>query len=97
MKIEKRLQKIYRRYYNLLIAEDLWKFIKYLSNIVNNLSEGIHRIKCKYGHHDKKCEIVELNHCNCVLEYTNAKDNLIECKCLSCNKSYQRKSDEKLK
>ena len=27
-----------------------------LSNLVNNLSEGIHRIKCKYGHDDKKCE-----------------------------------------
>ena len=26
-----------------------------LSNLVNNLSEGIHKIKCKYGH-DKKCE-----------------------------------------
>ena len=27
-----------------------------LSNLVNNLSEGTHRIKCKYGHDDKKCE-----------------------------------------
>ena len=27
-----------------------------LSNLVNNLSEGIHRIKCKYKHDDKKCE-----------------------------------------
>ena len=24
-----------------------------LSNVVNNLSEEIHRIKCKYGHDDK--------------------------------------------
>ena len=23
---------------------------------VNNLAEGIHKIKCKYGHDDKKCE-----------------------------------------
>ena len=29
--------------------------------------------------------------------YTNFKDDLIEYKCLSCNKSYQRKLDEKLK
>ena len=28
-----------------------------LSNIVNNLSEGINRIKCKFGHNDEKCEI----------------------------------------
>ena len=27
-----------------------------LSNLVNNLSEGIHRIKCKYRHDDKKLE-----------------------------------------
>ena len=26
-----------------------------LSNLVNNLSDEIHRIKCKYGHDDKKC------------------------------------------
>ena len=25
-----------------------------LSNLVNDLSEGIHRIKCKYRHDDKK-------------------------------------------
>ena len=27
-----------------------------LSNLVNILSEGIHKIKCKYGHEDKKCK-----------------------------------------
>ena len=27
-----------------------------LSNFVNNLSEGIHRIKWKFGLDDKKCE-----------------------------------------
>ena len=26
-----------------------------LSNLVNNLSEGIHRIKYEYRHDDKKC------------------------------------------
>ena len=25
-----------------------------LSNVVNNLSDGIHRIKCQQGHDDKK-------------------------------------------
>ena len=30
--------------------------VSLLSNLVNNLSERIHRIKCKYGHDDKKCE-----------------------------------------
>ena len=27
-----------------------------LSNLVNNLAEGIHRIKCKYGQGDRKCK-----------------------------------------
>ena len=27
-----------------------------LSNLVNNLSEGVHRIKCKYEYDDKKYE-----------------------------------------
>ena len=27
-----------------------------LSNLVNNLSERVHKSKCKYGHDDKKCE-----------------------------------------
>ena len=25
-----------------------------LSNLVNNVSEGIHKLKCKYGHDDAK-------------------------------------------
>ena len=35
-------------------------------------------------------------YCDCFLEYTNFKNDLIGCKCFSCNKSYQRKLDEKL-
>ena len=31
-----------------------------LSNLVNNLADVIHKIKCKYGHDDKKCETVKL-------------------------------------
>ena len=27
-----------------------------LPNLVNNLPEGIYKIKCKYGHDDQKCE-----------------------------------------
>ena len=69
-----------------------------LSNLVNNLSEGIHRIKCKYGHDDKKCETwgIKYKHCDCFLEYTNFKDDLIEYKCLICNKNCQIKFDQKL-
>ena len=41
-----------------------------LSNLVNNLSEGIHKIKCKYRQDDKKCETSGISHkvCNCFLE-----------------------------
>ena len=70
-----------------------------LSNLVNNISEGIHRIKRKYGHDDKKCETcrIKYKYCDCFLEYTNLKDNLIEYKRLCCNKNYQHKFDEQLK
>ena len=55
-----------------------------LSNLVNNLTEGIHKIKCKYGHNDKKSETCEIKYkdCECFLEYTNVKDDLTKYKCL---------------
>ena len=70
-----------------------------LSNLVNNLYEGIHRIKCKYKHDNKKCETcgIEYKYCDCFFEYPNFKNDLIERKCLCCNKNYQNKFDEKLK
>ena len=70
-----------------------------LSNLVNNLSEGIQRIKYKFGHDDKKCETfgIKYKYCDCFLEYTNFKDDLIEYERLCCNKNYQRKLDEKIK
>ena len=69
------------------------------SNLVNNLSKGLHKIKCKLEHDDKIWETyrIKCKHCDCFLEYTNFKDDLVEYKFLSCSKSYQRKFDEKLK
>ena len=32
-----------------------------LSNLVSNLAERIHKIKCKYGYHNKNVKPVELN------------------------------------
>ena len=51
-----------------------------LSNVVNNLSEGIHRIICKYEHDNKKCETcgIKYKYCDCFLECANFKDDLIE-------------------
>ena len=45
-----------------------------LSSIVHNLRQELHKVKSK--------------DCDCFLEYESAKDNLIKCKYLSCNKDY---------
>ena len=62
-----------------------------LSTFINNLSEGIHKIKCKYGRDNKKCETCEITCevCHCFLKYKNFEDDLIEYKCLWCNKNNQ--------
>ena len=70
------------------------------SNLLNNLSEAIHRIKCKFGNDDKKYETygIKYKYCDCFLEDTIVKDDLIEHnKCFCCYKKYQHKFDEKLK
>ena len=54
-----------------------------LSNLVDNLTERIHKIKCK--------------DCDCFLEYESVKGDLIKYECLSCNKDYSNKLHEKLK
>ena len=33
-----------------------------LTNLVNNLTEGIHKVKCKYGHDYKKCETFRIKY-----------------------------------
>ena len=54
-----------------------------LSNPADNPAEGVYKIKCK--------------DCNYFLEYESFKDNLIKDKCLSCNKEYSNRINEKLK
>ena len=88
--MEKKLQKIYLTYYNLFIAQYLWQAhfqilsIIFLKQFIElNVNSETCGIKYKY--------------CNCFLEYTNFKDDLIENKCFCCNKNYQHKFDEKLK
>ena len=46
------------------------------SNLVNNLSEEIHKIKCKYGHDNKKCEPcgIKYKYCDYLLKSMNFKD-----------------------
>ena len=64
-----------------------------LSNIVDSLAEGIHKTYCKYGHGNKNCEtcLIKDKDCECCLQYTNVKDDLILYKCLCCNRNYQKK------
>ena len=54
-----------------------------LTKLVDNLSEEIHKIKCK--------------ECDCSLTCDSIKNNLIKYKCLSCNKNYSEKLTEELK
>ena len=62
-------------------------------------SEEIHKIKCKYGHGDKKCETCGNTYrvCDCFLQYTNFKDDLKKYNCLCCNKNYRKNFHEELK
>ena len=39
---------------------------------------------------------IKYKYCDCFLEYTNFKDDLIEYKCLCCNRNYQKNFDKKL-
>ena len=42
-----------------------------LSNLVNNLSEEAHRIKCKFGYDGKKCEICGIKCISCAINKNN--------------------------
>ena len=74
-----------------------------LLHLLNNLSEGIHKIKCKYGWKNdemmkkSKVYIIKYKYCDFLLEYMNFKEYLIEYKCLRCSNSHQQKFDEMLK
>ena len=63
-----------------------------LSNLFDNLSERIHKIKCKYRYYNKKCKssAIKYKDCECCLEYTNIKDDLILYKCLCFNRNCQK-------
>ena len=43
----------------------------------------------------KNCKTCRINYRDCefCLEYTRVKDDLVECKCLFCNKNYKKKFD----
>ena len=50
------------RFYLLQLWQDSARVMaRSWSHLVNNLSEGINRVKCKYGHDGKNVQLVELN------------------------------------
>ena len=53
---------------NLLIVQDLWQSL--LSNLVNDLAERIHKIKCKNEHNNKKDKTcgIKYKDCECSIE-----------------------------
>ena len=67
-----------------------------LSNLVNNLPEGLHRIRCTLGDEGKKCENcgIKYKYCHCFFNIQTLK---MIAKFLSCSKSYQQKFNKTLK
>ena len=89
---------IYGQTAQLMIAQDLWQVPYQILSIIllNKFRELNASI---YVNDDKNCETcgIKYKRCNCFLDYKNFKDDLIEYKCLCCNKNHQYKFDEKLK
>ena len=70
-------------YYKIKFIDSVRFMATPLSNLVDNLTEGIHKIKWK--------------DCDCFLESESVKDNLIKYKCVSYNEDYSNKIDEELR
>ena len=67
---------------NNLLIESARCMATSLSNLVDELAEEMHKSKCKDF--------------ACFLENESVKENFIKYKCLSCNKDYSNKIDDKL-
>ena len=84
-KIDKKVEEITNNISYILQFVDSSRFMESpLTYLVDSHSGRIHKIKCKYGHNDKKCETCrsKYKYCECFFEYKKFKDFLIECKCL---------------
>ena len=76
--MEKKLQKIYLTYYNLLIAQDLWQ-AHYQILLIIFLKEFV-KLNVNTDTRMKNLKLSELNMniSFCFLKYINIKDDLIE-------------------
>ena len=70
-----------------------------LSNLLDELTQRIPKIKGKYRHDNKKCGIsrTKYNYYNCYLEYINVKNDLLVCKCSHHIMKLRKTFDEDLK
>ena len=60
--------------YKIKIIDSTRFMASLLSNLVDNVAEGVNKIKCK--------------DCDCFLEHESVNDNSMKYKCISCNKDY---------
>ena len=56
-------------FYKLQFIDSAWFMANSLSGVAIDLSDGIHKIKCKYKHNDEKCETcgIKYKYCNAFL------------------------------
>ena len=87
-RIDKNGEEITKNISHILQLIDSARFtVSSLLNLINNLPEGNHKIKCKQR--PKYCDLFS--------KYIKFTDDLVKYKCLCCQKNYQQKFDEKLK
>ena len=77
MRTNKNGDKKYRKNisYILLCIDSARLMTSSLSNLVNNISEGSHKIERKHGDYNKKCETcgIKYKYCNCFLNIQTLK------------------------
>ena len=82
--------------YKLQFVENARFLASSLSNLVNSLAKGIHKIKCKGQNDNKICETCRIKNKEFVRfpGCTNFKDDLIEhkCLCLCYNENFPKKA-----
>ena len=64
---KKRENKLNRKWYPyiLQVIDSVRFMASLLSNLADNLTQGIHKIKCKYRHDNKKCENSRIKYKDC--------------------------------
>ena len=80
IKLEKKLQKICLTYYSLLIVQDLWEAHYQILSII--FLKDFIKLNVNTDMMIKNVRLVELN-----ISIATVRDDLIEYKCLRCNKN----------